>query len=191
MDGISLNLLWEIFRYHPNALFIFEIINSKLAFRLRHNCFYLRWFLQEIFLVKPARSLSYDDLKSHLRTILQPKNRFHARLLKSSNNLVRFDSQTLELKYFKLDLPYSNHFSAQSYTFLGENDLFICGGKINAFQAVKYSHIYNLETQDFQRKADMGQSRAFHSSQEVCDLVYVFGGSDGKNALKKCAVYNI
>lgn len=76
---------------------------------------------------------------------------------------------------------------------ISKTQVLLCGGMdpINFENISKATYIYDFETNQLIRKADMIDARDGHSVCHVRGKVYAFGGINKSGVLKKCEVYDI
>ena len=68
---LNRNLGFEVFRYEPSALFIFEAANKSYNQKINSDVSYIQYLLEDVYQLQNIRSLSMKECKESLRFHLQ------------------------------------------------------------------------------------------------------------------------
>ena len=124
---LNRNLLYEVIRYHPKLVFIFECLDSETINKLTGDLSYLYFLLEELYSSEDVRGQTLADCKQMLRDVLE-----RSLLVKFScwcPAPVSYDVITRKVNGFVCSLPDRHfYFREANLVFISVNQIFICGG---------------------------------------------------------------
>ena len=102
MEKLRRVLLWEVIRYEPHLLFLFNCLSKSMHDSLSSDLTYVYFFLEDYFSQENVRSLNWNEACDLVRDLL-PSTPFLWFFTKEM--IYRYDVRNLNLQKFTQDLP--------------------------------------------------------------------------------------
>jgi hypothetical protein len=167
MQKLSRPLLFETWRYYPQALVSLSWTSVELRTKCLQDLSFVHTMVEELFTITSCRELNFSEWVSMIRE----RRAIIGCDLEGNIYIHDLDKKTTQ----QINISWLEGNTGPGFAFCSYDEILICG--INYIDKGHDVYMLNCRTEQLERKADMTQFRSAHAVQTYNRSVYVFGGT--------------